>query len=460
MELTVKYFQTQLPKIDSSQTVVIAVSAGADSMALLHLMQQLPDNQRPKIVVAHVNHQLRTESQLELEMLKTYCRENQLTIEIATWSKEQQPKTGIELAARQFRYAFFKTICQKYAAPYLFTAHHGDDQIETILMKLTRSGFVSGGMGILAKRPLTKTTMLVRPLLRWDKAAIYTYVKKVKLPYFEDSTNQDATYTRNFYRQKIIPQLKKDNSQVVLHFNQFATRQFELINGQTKWAESLVAACQIQQTQTVFIGRLTPLEQLDKVQLQFFLEVILKRLAIKESLTQKQVTNIYTVIQQHQKPNSQINLAKQLIFEKNYQQFKLGFIAPVKTQSTKREALELNSWVDLPQQQIGLFELDKSPSGVMASCIIWVDKTQSFYVQQANGSERLVFNQKGQHQSVKRLWINRKIATPYRALTWLVYQGEKPIGIPWLQVAKNFKKNQELTVPMVLCQRFNDKIAL
>ncbi len=92
---------------DSNQTVIVAVSAGVDSMVLLTLMQQLPVNVRPKLVVVYVNHQLRQQSEIEEQFMMDYCHQRHIQLEIAQWPVASHPQTGVEAAARRFRYDFF-----------------------------------------------------------------------------------------------------------------------------------------------------------------------------------------------------------------------------------------------------------------------------------------------------------------------------------------------------------------
>ena len=124
----------------SSNTLVVAVSTGVDSMVLLDLLQNLPKLRRPRLIVAHVNHHLRTQSTAEEAFLRTYCRQRSLPLEVAQWAVAEHPAKGIEAAARRFRYAFFATVMDKYQAQAVATAHHQDDLAETVLMKLIRGG--------------------------------------------------------------------------------------------------------------------------------------------------------------------------------------------------------------------------------------------------------------------------------------------------------------------------------
>ena len=113
-------------------TVVVATSGGPDSMCILNLLKQ---NTKLNIICAHVNHKLREESEIEAKMVKDYCTSNNITYE---YYEITNYKGNTENYAREKRYKFFEKILKKYNSKYLLTAHHGDDLIETILMRIIR----------------------------------------------------------------------------------------------------------------------------------------------------------------------------------------------------------------------------------------------------------------------------------------------------------------------------------
>ena len=94
-------------------------------MVLLTLLQRLPTALKPQLIVAHVNHELRTESVAEEAYLRQFCLENDLSLQVTHWPLQQHPQTGIEAAAREFRYQFFEHLMTAEKVDYLVTAHHG-----------------------------------------------------------------------------------------------------------------------------------------------------------------------------------------------------------------------------------------------------------------------------------------------------------------------------------------------
>ena len=122
--------------------------------------------------------------------------------------------------ARIIRYDFFKDLIKKYNAKYLFTAHHGDDLIETILMRIIRGSSFKGYAGFNAITEYKEYT-LVRPLIYMTKDDILSYAKEYKIPYAIDYTNKEDSYFRNRLRNNVIPLLKEENKNIHLKFIEF-----------------------------------------------------------------------------------------------------------------------------------------------------------------------------------------------------------------------------------------------
>ena len=118
--------------------ILAAVSGGVDSMVLLHLLLQAQRQIGFSLGVVHINHQLREESAEEAAYLRSYCEKKNLPLYVSVW--EDPAKTAIETAARNFRYQAFTRVMEEEQYDTLMTAHHGDDQIETVLMKIIRGG--------------------------------------------------------------------------------------------------------------------------------------------------------------------------------------------------------------------------------------------------------------------------------------------------------------------------------
>lgn len=214
--------------INKNDIVVVACSGGPDSMCLLSLVNELKNELNLKIIVAHVNHKLRIESEEEKEMVENYSKENNLIFELLEITKYSNNKFS-EDDARKRRYDFFNKLIKKYNAKILLTAHHGDDLIETILMRLTRGSNLSGYIGI---KMINKNDeyKILRPLLSTTKDNILDYLNKNNIPYRIDKTNEELEHTRNKYRHYILPFLKKENKKVPEKYLKFSKELIEYDN--------------------------------------------------------------------------------------------------------------------------------------------------------------------------------------------------------------------------------------
>ena len=204
--------------ITKSDTLIIGVSFGPDSMFLLDLLKnKYKDN---KIVCAHVHHNHRKESDIEAIKLEDYCKCNNIIFEFMKIDSYTDNKFTEE-EARNKRYNFFKSLIDKYNSKYLFTAHHGDDLSETILMRLVRGSNLKGYSGI-SLVSMRDNYNIVRPLLFLTKEYIESYCDKNNIPYAVDISNESDKYTRNRYRNNILKFLKSENKNVHTKFLDFS----------------------------------------------------------------------------------------------------------------------------------------------------------------------------------------------------------------------------------------------
>jgi len=201
--------------------VVVAVSGGADSVALTHglvaLRAQLPSSEieRGKLILAHFNHRLRENESEEDQRFVERLAERlgcQLMIEAAPsgWQNQSREGLGAEGAARTLRYAFLRRVATSVEARSIATAHHRDDQVETVLLRLFRGTGVGGLAGMSASRELSPGVGLVRPLLGISREEIRDYLHVANLDFREDQSNTDPRFTRNRMRHRVLPLLRKE----------------------------------------------------------------------------------------------------------------------------------------------------------------------------------------------------------------------------------------------------------
>ena len=209
MKEQIQQYIIQHQLLSGEKPVVVGISGGADSVALLHILVSLGY----KCIAAHCNFNLRgDESSRDEQFTTDFTQRLQVPlckISFETNKYAQENRLSVEMAARELRYRWFEELLNTYDADAVAVAHHRDDSVETLLINLTRGSGITGLTGI---KP--KNGNVVRPLLCVSREDIYAYIENNGLEYVTDSSNSSDIYTRNFIRLKVIPLLEEINPSV------------------------------------------------------------------------------------------------------------------------------------------------------------------------------------------------------------------------------------------------------
>lgn len=218
--------------IQSGDRVILAVSGGPDSMALLYMMHHLSPRLGFEIIAAHLNHGLRAAADDEEAFVIRKCR----SLGVVCYSRTaavtgiaRERKTTLEDAGRYARYKYFDELREELNAQKIATAHHCDDVAETVLLHLLRGSGIKGLRGIL---PVNGA--LIRPLLSVSKAELRAFLSSENIPYCLDQSNDDTHYLRNRIRHGLIPYLQNEfNPEIIGKLNQLANiarDEFDVLN--------------------------------------------------------------------------------------------------------------------------------------------------------------------------------------------------------------------------------------
>lgn len=217
--LTQDLTQAVLAEFDrNDERFVLAVSGGRDSMALLHVVAHHVPRARERTCVATFDHGIRSEAAAEVAFVQAWCAQHGIRCEVGAGDAPALVASGgnLEAAARELRYAFLARVAAEWGAALIVTAHHADDQAETVLLHVLRGASLDGlmGMRVRSPHPQQPQLTLLRPLLRVPRSAINAYVQAHNVPHVEDSSNTDTDYTRNYLRQTVMPLLAQINPQL------------------------------------------------------------------------------------------------------------------------------------------------------------------------------------------------------------------------------------------------------
>ena len=198
--------------LKKNSKIILALSGGPDSVFLLECLEKFAKETPEipiRIIIAHLNHKLRgKDSALDASFVSNLAKHKNLKFEykeLDIGKSAKKHKNSVEDEGRIARYEFFSNLQKKYKADFIATAHHSDDNLETILFNFVRGSGLKGLSGI------GSNLTIIRPLLCVTKKEIETFLKKHKIKFRIDKTNFDTKIPRNFLRHKIIPLLEKIN---------------------------------------------------------------------------------------------------------------------------------------------------------------------------------------------------------------------------------------------------------
>ncbi|KRN41013.1 tRNA(Ile)-lysidine synthase [Fructilactobacillus fructivorans] len=399
---------------NEAQPVVVGVSTGVDSMVLLNSLEHLPKLIRPRIIVAHVNHHLREQSTIEERFITEYCRSHHLELMVGNWDPNDI-HSGIEAKARQFRYHFFTEVMDEKGSTILLTAHQANDQAETVLMKLIRSGNLMECQGIQPSRPF-HNGKIIRPMLSFSKNNIRAYARSHGLVWYEDETNFGDEVLRNRIRNQILPNLMKENPQVISHLANFAKNLQSEIAG----AEELASTFLQHQDLKVKNDRVSAQSDLVKTdQLPILLRTLLKKLTTSVTLSDNQITEIMTLVKDFEKPQGKLQISNAYFFEKSYNSIMFFKQSPNNYDEDRDKSsfvVKLNTWnYDNNGFNFGIFDKNHVPKGKFDRVSYFDLATAQFPLSIRSGQPTDTIELKnGGHQSLRRLLINQKVPSEKR----------------------------------------------
>lgn len=420
--------------LKNKDIIVIGCSTGPDSMCLMDALLKLREKYQLQLICAHVNHNIRKQSTEEEEFIHDYCIKNHVMLE--KMKIEKYSDDNFHNEARNIRYHFFEEVVHKYGATYLMTAHHGDDLIETILMRIVRGSNLQGYSGF-HKEVDMGDYKIVRPLISYTKEDLEEYDSLNKVPYFIDESNHKMKYTRNRYRKSILPFLKEEDKNVHIKFLKFSESLEETSSYIAKERDRSLKKILTKQ------GKINILDfkELDRYIQKEILYYILEDFYQDDLVlvNDKHIELLFYLIYSN-KPNLEVNLPNEILAVKSYDQFYLTR----ETDEITEYEIEFNTYADLPNKHHieRVEETEETSNNICRLCSEEIHLP--IIIRTRKIGDKMAVKGLNGKKKVKDIFIENKIKTRQRDTWPIVVDSEgKILWIPGLKKSKFDKQKQE-----------------
>jgi len=413
-----------------NDVIVIGCSAGPDSMALVDMLLNIRERYHLFLIIAHVNHNVRVESNDEASYIQQYCLINNLCFE--SMVIENYGDDNFHNEARNIRYNFFDSLVHKYQANYLMTAHHGDDLVETVLMRIVRGSSLSGYSGFKMIVDMGDYK-IVRPLINYTKSELEEYDRKNNIKYFIDSSNDKDKYTRNRYRKNVLPFLKMEESNVHRKFLKFS----EMLNEASVFIdkERDKALKRVIRDNNVLINKFKCEDSYMQKEIIYYLlssfyqdDLIL--------VNDKHIELILNLLYSN-RANSFVNLPNEVIAKKSYNMLELKR----ETDEITSYEIEFDNYVSLPDGHIIERIYDNSDNSNAICRLSAKDVLLPLVVRTRKVGDRMFLKGVDGSKKVKDIFIDKKIPLEKRDSWPIVVDSRgKIVWIPGLKKSKFDKR--------------------
>ena len=423
---------------NNNDRIVVGCSGGPDSMALLDMLLKIRNKYHLFIVVATVNYNVREESVEEFNYVRKYCEDNDLIFEsksVSNYSNE-----NFEFEARVIRYRFFKELVKKYNLNYIMVAHHSDDLIETIMMKIVRGSNLKGYSGF-KKIVDFKDFKIVRPLIGFTKNELIKYCDNNNIKYYVDSSNNNTEYTRNRFRKVLLPFFKEENNEVHKKFLKFSNTLNDTYNYVSRERDKALDRCY--KDNSILIDKFLLEDEFIQKEILYYL------------LSELYDNDLYLVYDKHielimnlinsNKANSSINIPDGYIVNKKYN--KISFD---KNKNSKDYLYEFNDYIELNNGH-SIKKVDSVDNNSNYICRLDSKELKlPLIVRNRRDGDRIYIKNMNGSKKLKDLFIDRKIELNERDEWPIVSDSDNNIlWVPGITKSK-FDKNDNDRYDIIL----------
>ena len=437
----------ELHMVSPGDVILAGVSGGADSVCLLVALRKLQETLGFSLEVVHVEHGIRgAESKEDASFVEVLCKELGVPcqiqeVDVPAFAKENG--LGLEEAARILRYQIFEEKAKEKNAK-IALAHHKEDNAETILFQMARGSSLAGLCGMQPVRVDANGVCYIRPLLSFHREEIEKFLQSCGISWKVDSTNADLTYSRNYLRGRIIPELEQMNPQVVAHINQVAGHLSEIQDYIESETERLWASL-VKIEDKIILDTKKLLELHPVMQREIAYKAIVYMAEQKKDITSTHVTDLLSLCMGQS--GKRISLPYGLIAQK---EFDVVYVA-----KGSNDVLEEAVYQVTQAMLEGMFQ-NKTKETILiggakerVSCRIFEQKEESleiprktytkwfdydkikqgFCIRTRRSGDYFISDAKGHRKKLKSYFIDEKVPLAERDRKWLVAKGSE---IYWL----------------------------
>lgn len=443
LERKVKALLAQQPCIVQGDRLLIACSGGIDSMALLHFFYDKQALFQIEIAAIHVDHMLRGQQSAEDGLfVEQFCQQHNIPFyrqAIPIQQIVEEEGGNVQTICRRERYAYFETIMPRFTK--LVTAHHADDQLETMIMAMTKSTSVQSLSGIRVSRPFS-TGAVVRPFLFVSRMEIEQYVEQNDLTFREDPSNAKLIYTRNRIRHRVAPLLYEENDQAALHMAQLSInlQQDEAFLQQMATEAFLQNCTQIAPNQYTF--QIDCVQKMPLALQRRFILILLNYLYKDVNMLQSHtLTTVLLKLCDTTDGTAQISLPNGFIARREYNTIVVGEVPNNKLAS---QLLKQEQWLYTPQYNIGLFRVGTPTNATDTVYYVTLSETEQLVVRPRVDGDRIALLGMSQSKKVSRLFIDEKVPKSHRDTVPLLVSNERGVvAVIGLRVSEHLSQTPQ-----------------
>ncbi len=447
-EKKVEQYILQQQLLKGGSHLLVACSGGVDSMALLHFLHKKKSDYSIQLSCVHVDHMLRGEESYEdLQFVKVYCEEQGIPFygkSIPIPEIIERDGGNVQAICRKERYNYFEQIMQQIKSDFLVTAHHADDQVETVLMSITKNSSITGLKGIEPIRKMS-TFHIIRPFLAVTKVEIREYSLSKKLGWREDVSNAKNVYMRNRFRNKIIPLMQQENEQLATNILQLTEQirnddTFIMELAREKFADIVTISDKNRYVLSVRALKGVPLA------LQRRLVLILLNYIYGKYHTYQTYQLVQSILSlcHTQKGHNEVHLPEQFIATRSYDELLVQKVQPELVLSSVY--LKENEWVKFGEYSIFLCNLLQHHTTYKNSKAVYYFNNEHFdkplFVRSFQQGDRIHLPGMEQAKRISRIFIDEKIPIYERQRVPIIATEDEIVTVGSIRHSKKISKSK------------------